>query len=172
MEIHGHNKLKQTLNAWAWLWRIRYREPIRGHLRLVRKHVAARTVASDRTARQLDIADKGHRNLDIFNVCTVNPQIYFKSGYGVFQPIRYWSNLGVAVRMGLLERCQELFKTSNLYEVLAINKEATEADIRRSYYKVSLKVHPDRAPDDPLATEKFQVNALCCEVTDSAINTR
>ncbi|KAM3606684.1 uncharacterized protein V6R79_021182 [Siganus canaliculatus] len=59
--------------------------------------------------------------------------------------------------MGLLERCQELFKTSNLYEVLGIKKEADEADIRRSYYKVSLKVHPDRAPDDPLATEKFQV---------------
>ncbi|XP_034753224.1 dnaJ homolog subfamily C member 9 [Etheostoma cragini] len=59
--------------------------------------------------------------------------------------------------MGLLERCQELFKTSNLYEVLGINKEATETEIRRSYYKVSLKVHPDRAPEDPLATEKFQV---------------
>uniref|UniRef100_A0A1A7YN69 DnaJ homolog subfamily C member 9 n=1 Tax=Iconisemion striatum TaxID=60296 RepID=A0A1A7YN69_9TELE len=59
--------------------------------------------------------------------------------------------------MGLLERCKELFNTSNLYEVLGINKEATEADIRRSYYKVSLKVHPDRAPDDQQATEKFQV---------------
>ncbi|XP_037542031.1 dnaJ homolog subfamily C member 9 [Nematolebias whitei] len=59
--------------------------------------------------------------------------------------------------MGLLERCQELFNTSNLYEVLGINKEATEADIRRSYYKVSLKVHPDRAPEDPQATEKFQM---------------
>ncbi|XP_028279390.1 dnaJ homolog subfamily C member 9 [Parambassis ranga] len=59
--------------------------------------------------------------------------------------------------MGLLERCEELFKTSNLYEVLGTNKEATEADIRRSYYKVSLKVHPDRAPEDPQATEKFQV---------------
>ncbi|KAM9847896.1 dnaJ homolog subfamily C member 9 [Aulostomus maculatus] len=59
--------------------------------------------------------------------------------------------------MGLLERCQELFKTSNLYEVLGINKEATEAEIRRSYYKLSLKVHPDRAPEDPQATEKFQV---------------
>ncbi|XP_028982852.1 dnaJ homolog subfamily C member 9 [Betta splendens] len=59
--------------------------------------------------------------------------------------------------MGLLDRCQELFKSSNLYEVLSVSKEATEADIRRSYYKVSLKVHPDRAPEDPLATEKFQV---------------
>ncbi|XP_034093920.1 dnaJ homolog subfamily C member 9 [Gymnodraco acuticeps] len=59
--------------------------------------------------------------------------------------------------MGLLERCEELFKSSNLYEVLGINKEAREKEIRRSYYKVSLKVHPDRAPEDPLATEKFQV---------------
>ncbi|XP_053188700.1 dnaJ homolog subfamily C member 9 [Scomber japonicus] len=59
--------------------------------------------------------------------------------------------------MGLLERCDEFFKTSNLYEVLGINKEATEAEIRRGYYKVSLTVHPDRAPEDPLATEKFQV---------------
>ncbi|XP_034040483.1 dnaJ homolog subfamily C member 9 [Thalassophryne amazonica] len=59
--------------------------------------------------------------------------------------------------MGLLERCQELFSTSSLYEVLGITKASTEAEIRRSYYKVSLKVHPDRAPDDSLATEKFQV---------------
>ncbi|XP_037128565.1 dnaJ homolog subfamily C member 9 [Syngnathus acus] len=59
--------------------------------------------------------------------------------------------------MALLDRCQVLFKTANLYEVLGIKKEATEAEIRRSYYKVSLKVHPDRAPDDPQATEKFQV---------------
>lgn len=58
----------------------------------------------------------------------------------------------------MLEQCQELFKTSNLYEVLGIKKDANEGDIRRNYYKVSLKVHPDRAPDDPQATEKFQVN--------------
>lgn len=77
-----------------------------------------------------------------------------------------------SARMGLLERCQELFKTSNLYEVLGIKKEATEADIRKSYYKVSLKVHPDRAPEDPLATEKFQVDTPCCEVTDRRHDTR
>lgn len=65
--------------------------------------------------------------------------------------------------MGLVERCLELFKTSNLYEVLGVKKEADEVDIRKSYYKVSLKVHPDRAPDDPLAKEKFQVDIpRCC----------
>lgn len=71
--------------------------------------------------------------------------------------VRFRTDARFTVRMGLLERCQELFKTSNLYEILGIKKDAAEGDIRRSYYKVSLKVHPDRAPDDPLATEKFQV---------------
>ncbi|KAG7501381.1 hypothetical protein JOB18_047990 [Solea senegalensis] len=59
--------------------------------------------------------------------------------------------------MGLIEQCQELFKTASLYEVLGSSKAATEAEIRRSYYKVSLQVHPDRNPEDPLATQKFQV---------------
>ncbi|KAG5280339.1 hypothetical protein AALO_G00087990 [Alosa alosa] len=59
--------------------------------------------------------------------------------------------------MGLLERCEELFKTSNLYEVLGVTKEASDGDVRRGYYKLSLQVHPDRAQGDELATEKFQV---------------
>ncbi|KAG9341835.1 hypothetical protein JZ751_018559 [Albula glossodonta] len=58
--------------------------------------------------------------------------------------------------MGLLEQCKDLFKTSNLYEVLGVAKEASDAEVRRGYYKVSLQVHPDRAPDDQKATEKFQ----------------
>ncbi|KAJ8264438.1 hypothetical protein GJAV_G00149150 [Gymnothorax javanicus] len=62
-----------------------------------------------------------------------------------------WSN------MGLLEQCKELFKTSGLYDVLGVAKDASDAEIRRGYYKVSLLVHPDRAPDDELATKKFQV---------------
>lgn len=61
--------------------------------------------------------------------------------------------------MGLIHRCEELFNTANLYDVLGINKDATAAEVRRSYYKVSLQVHPDRAPDDPEATEKFQVSS-------------
>lgn len=62
--------------------------------------------------------------------------------------------------MGLLERCLELFGTTNLYGVLGISKQANESEIRRSYYKVSLQVHPDRAPDDAQATEKFQVSRI------------
>lgn len=61
--------------------------------------------------------------------------------------------------MGLLEQCEQLFKTSNLYEVLGVPKEASDSEVRRGYYKISLQVHPDRAPGDEEATKKFQVQA-------------
>ncbi|KAG7492739.1 hypothetical protein MATL_G00017120 [Megalops atlanticus] len=69
---------------------------------------------------------------------------------------RHGADAERGVRMGLLEQCEKLFKTSNLYEVLGVAKEASEAEIRRGYYKLSLQVHPDRAPDDQEATTKFQ----------------
>lgn len=58
--------------------------------------------------------------------------------------------------MGLLEECEELFKTTNLYDVIGVIKAASDAEVRRGYYKVSLTVHPDRVPDDEQATAKFQ----------------
>uniref|UniRef100_A0AAY4CZK8 DnaJ homolog subfamily C member 9 n=1 Tax=Denticeps clupeoides TaxID=299321 RepID=A0AAY4CZK8_9TELE len=66
--------------------------------------------------------------------------------------------------MGLLERCMLLFNTSNLYEVLGLSKDASDSDLRRGYYKMSLLVHPDRAAGDTQATEKFQVLGKVYEV--------
>ncbi|XP_056222541.1 dnaJ homolog subfamily C member 9-like isoform X2 [Seriola aureovittata] len=59
--------------------------------------------------------------------------------------------------MGLLEDCRDLFGSSDLYEVLGVPLSSSEAEVRRGYYKTSLQVHPDRAPQDPQATSKFQV---------------
>ncbi|XP_055921179.1 J domain-containing protein CG6693 [Eupeodes corollae] len=59
----------------------------------------------------------------------------------------------------LLECCEKYFNTRNLYELLEIPKESLEKDIKKAYYKISLKVHPDRVPEDEkeIATEKFKV---------------
>lgn len=46
--------------------------------------------------------------------------------------------------MGLLDDCQELFDTKNLYEVLGVDKDAKDADVKKAYRKSSLKFHPDR----------------------------
>lgn len=43
-----------------------------------------------------------------------------------------------------------------LYQVLEVGADATPAQLRKSYYRMAQKFHPDKHPDDPEATEKFQ----------------
>ncbi|XP_069741986.1 dnaJ homolog subfamily C member 9 isoform X2 [Narcine bancroftii] len=61
--------------------------------------------------------------------------------------------------MGLLDQCEEVFGTSDLYQVLGVRPGSSEAEIRRGYRKVSLQVHPDRVTEaeKEAATQKFQV---------------
>src|SRR5258706_8292932 len=42
------------------------------------------------------------------------------------------------------------------YDVLGVQKSASEDEIRKSYRQCALKYHPDRNPDDPAATSKFK----------------
>ena len=57
-----------------------------------------------------------------------------------------------------IESLETLYGTRNLYEVLQVAKKASASEIKRAYYAISLKVHPDRAGegDRDLATRKFQ----------------
>ncbi|KAK7460582.1 hypothetical protein VKT23_009303 [Stygiomarasmius scandens] len=43
----------------------------------------------------------------------------------------------------------------NPYELLNVGSEATEAEIRKAYRQRSLKVHPDRNPNNPDAAKQF-----------------
>lgn len=47
-------------------------------------------------------------------------------------------------------------KETNLYDVLGVKPDATDSAIKKAYYLQAKKCHPDRHPDDPQATEKFQ----------------
>lgn len=42
------------------------------------------------------------------------------------------------------------------YDTLKISKDASPADVKSAYYKLSKKYHPDANKNDPAATEKFQ----------------
>ncbi|VDO04569.1 unnamed protein product [Rodentolepis nana] len=58
-----------------------------------------------------------------------------------------------------IEDAKRLFGTDNLYELLGCERKSTESEIKRAFYKSSLKHHPDRHIETKkaLATERFQV---------------
>jgi len=50
------------------------------------------------------------------------------------------------------------------YEVLNVERTATETEIKRAYRKAAMKFHPDRNPDDPDAEARFKEAAEAFEV--------
>ena len=50
------------------------------------------------------------------------------------------------------------------YEVLGVDRNATEADLKKAYRKLALQFHPDRNPGDAEAEEKFKEATEAYEV--------
>ena len=54
------------------------------------------------------------------------------------------------------------------YEVLGLNKDAPEDEIKKAYRKLAMKYHPDRNPDNPKAEESFKEAKEAYEVLTDA----
>lgn len=54
------------------------------------------------------------------------------------------------------------------YEILGVERDASEKDIKKAYRRLAMKFHPDRNPDDADADEKFKEASEAAEVLTSA----
>lgn len=64
-------------------------------------------------------------------------------------------------RRGLIE---EFMAKRDYYEVLGVEKSATDDEIKKAYRKLAIKYHPDRNPGDKAAEEKFREATEAYEV--------
>jgi len=54
------------------------------------------------------------------------------------------------------------------YEILGINRDANEDEIKKAYRKLAMKYHPDRNPDNPKAEEQFKEAKNAYEILSDA----
>eukprot|EP00466_Bigelowiella_natans_P009425 jgi/Bigna1/42074/e_gw1.60.63.1 len=57
----------------------------------------------------------------------------------------------------------EAFESKSFYEILGVPKDAALGVIRKAYYKLAIKLHPDRNENKEQATKDFQKLALIKE---------
>ncbi|XP_032397191.1 dnaJ homolog subfamily A member 3, mitochondrial isoform X1 [Etheostoma spectabile] len=62
-----------------------------------------------------------------------------------------------------------LASKQDFYEVLGVSRTATQKDIKKAYYQLAKKYHPDTNPDDPEAKEKFAKLAEAYEVLSDEV---
>ncbi|PVH74257.1 heat shock protein DnaJ, partial [Cadophora sp. DSE1049] len=60
-------------------------------------------------------------------------------------------------------------KLPNYYQTLGLSRDSAGTEIRSKYRKLALLNHPDKKPNDPTATAKFQLIVAAAEILTDPI---
>jgi preprotein translocase subunit Sec63 len=60
---------------------------------------------------------------------------------------------------------KSLFQKKDYYGILGVNKNASSKEIKKAYYDLAKKYHPDRNKNDPNSSKKFQEVSEAYEVS-------
>ncbi|HDS09359.1 MAG TPA: molecular chaperone DnaJ, partial [Firmicutes bacterium] len=64
-------------------------------------------------------------------------------------------------------------QNKDYYEILGVNRDATQDDIKKAFRKLSLKFHPDRNPGNAEAEEKYkEISEAYSVLSDTEKRTR
>ena len=70
-----------------------------------------------------------------------------------------WMNMGNSADIG-----KGSMEDRDYYKILGVPKEASEEEVKKSYRKIAMQLHPDRNPGDREAEEKFKMASEAYEV--------
>ncbi|KAI4333169.1 hypothetical protein L6164_018008 [Bauhinia variegata] len=133
---------------------------------VARRSVAASPVGESRNSIHEAMSQRGYRTLNSGFCKPFRIVENYTSNVGGAANLKNWTLLGAANTYWVTAR--SIHGTASLsrdyYDVLGVGKNASASEIKKAYYGLAKKLHPDTNKDDPEAEKKFQEVSIAYEV--------